>query len=97
MPPPLFIEKRLPGQAWRRSSLPVAGGTSPQSLILVDGGGERTVLCRRDERVTLKPGDLDRQWIVNARALHVDGFDTEAATSGGMGPRCRHTRDCRSG
>jgi sulfofructose kinase len=57
----------------------VPGGASPQSLILVDGGGERTVLCRRDERVALKPGDLDRQWIVNARALHVDGYDTEAA------------------
>lgn len=58
----------------------VPGGASPQSLILVDGGGERTVLCRRDERVALKPGDLDRQWIMNARALHVDGYDTEAAT-----------------
>ncbi len=58
----------------------VPGGASPQSLILVDGGGERTVLCRRDERVALKPGDLDHQWIVNARALHVDGYDTEAAT-----------------
>ena len=58
----------------------VAGGASPQSLILVDGGGERTVLCRRDERVALKPAHLDRQWIVNARALHVDGYDTEAAT-----------------
>jgi sulfofructose kinase len=58
----------------------VPGGASPQSLILVDGGGERTVLCRRDERVALKPADLDRQWIVNARALHVDGYDTEAAT-----------------
>jgi sulfofructose kinase len=57
----------------------VAGGVSPQSLILVDGGGERTVLCRRDERVALKPGDLVREWIVNARALHVDGYDTEAA------------------
>ena len=58
----------------------VPGGASPQSLILVDGGGERTVLCRRDERVALKPGDLDHQWIVNARALHVDGYETEAAT-----------------
>ena len=58
----------------------VSGGTSPQSLILVDGGGERTVLCRRDPRVALKPADLDRQWIVNARALHVDGYDTAAAT-----------------
>jgi sulfofructose kinase len=59
----------------------VAGGASPQSLILVDGGGERTVLCRRDPRVALKPADLDRQWIVNARALHVDGYDTAAATA----------------
>jgi sulfofructose kinase len=58
----------------------VSGGASPQSLILVDGGGERTVLCRRDERVALKPGHLDREWVVNARALHVDGYDTEAAT-----------------
>ena len=58
----------------------VPGGDSPQSLILVDDGGERTVLCRRDERLILQPGDLDREWIVNARALHVDGHDTAAAT-----------------
>lgn len=58
----------------------VSGGDSPQSLILVDGGGERTVLCRRDERLVLQPEDLDREWIVNARALHVDGHDTAAAT-----------------
>ena len=58
----------------------VSGGTSPQSLIMVDSGGERTVLCRRDPRVALKPEDLNREWIVNARALHVDGYDTEAAT-----------------
>jgi sulfofructose kinase len=58
----------------------VPGGASPQSLILVDGEGERTVLCRRDERLILQPGDLDREWIVNARALHVDGHDTAAAT-----------------
>ena len=57
----------------------VPGGASAQSLILVDAEGERTVLCRRDERLTLHPAELDREWIVNARALHVDGFDTEAA------------------
>ncbi|HEX3472348.1 MAG TPA: PfkB family carbohydrate kinase, partial [Silvibacterium sp.] len=56
------------------------GCASPQSLILVDSEGERTVLCRRDERLVLQPGDLDREWIVNARALHVDGHDTAAAT-----------------
>jgi sulfofructose kinase len=59
----------------------VAGGASPQSLILVDAQGERTVLIRRDldARLTLRPADLDREWITNARALHVDGYDTEAA------------------
>jgi sulfofructose kinase len=57
----------------------VPGGASPQSLILVDGEGERTVLCRRDERLVLQPGDLNRDWVVNARALHVDGHDTAAA------------------
>jgi sugar/nucleoside kinase (ribokinase family) len=58
----------------------VAGADSPRSLILVDDGGERTVLCRRDERLILQPEDLKREWIVNARALHVDGYDTAAAT-----------------
>ena len=57
----------------------VPGAPSSQSLILVDAQGERTVLCRRDERLILRPTDLDREWIVNARALHVDGYDTEAA------------------
>ena len=58
----------------------VPGATSARSLILVDRRGERTVLCRRDERVTLRPEELKREWIVNARALHVDGHDTAAAT-----------------
>jgi sulfofructose kinase len=58
----------------------VPGAFSPQSLIIVDEGGERTVLCRRDEKLVLKPEDLDLEWIVNARALHVDGHDTAAAT-----------------
>lgn len=53
---------------------------SRQSVILVDGGGDRTVLWRKDERLDLKPSNLDREWIVNARALHVDGYDTATAT-----------------
>ena len=57
----------------------VANAASPQSIILVDPGGERTVLCRRDERLLLQPSDLDQAWIVNARALHLDGFETAAA------------------
>ena len=56
------------------------GAQSARSLILVDRHAERTVLCRRDERVILKPAELQREWIVNARVLHVDGYDTAAAT-----------------
>ncbi len=58
----------------------VADAASSQSLILVDGHGERTVLCRRDERLILQPEELDREWILSARVLHVDGYDTAAAT-----------------
>ncbi len=58
----------------------VTGADSLQSLILVDGDGDRTVLRRQDERLALLADELEREWIVNARALHVDGCDTAAAT-----------------
>ena len=58
----------------------VPEAASARSLILVDRHGERPVMCRRDERVVLRPEELNREWIVNARALHVDGHDTAAAT-----------------
>lgn len=57
----------------------VDGASSPQSLILVDGLGERTVLCHRDPRLTMQPGDIERDWISSARALLVDGYHTTAA------------------
>ncbi len=55
------------------------GAGSAHSIILIDNAGERTVLSRRDERLALDPFALDREWIVNARALLVDGYDTAAA------------------
>ena len=58
----------------------VAGCASQQAFILVDPQGERTVLWRRDEKLALAPEELKRDWILNARALHVDGYDTAAAT-----------------
>ena len=58
----------------------VPGAASPQSLIVVDNGGERTVLYRRDDRLLLEAADLHRDWIVKARVLHVDGYETAAAT-----------------
>lgn len=57
------------------------GCASHQSFILVDRDGERTVLRRQDEKLVLQPSELKREWIVNARALLVDGYDTLAATT----------------
>jgi len=61
-------------------TISVPGCASQQAVILVDAQGERTVLWRRDQQLGLLPEELDREWIVNARALHVDGYDTAAAT-----------------
>ena len=60
--------------------LTAPGASSPQSLILVDADGERTVLNRRDQRLVLQPSELQQAWITGARALHLDGYDTPAAT-----------------
>src|ERR1700682_559918 len=54
---------------------------SQQAFILVDDAGERTVLWKRDDRLTLQPQELRRESIVNSRALHVDGHDTAAAAA----------------
>ena len=55
------------------------GCPSQQAFILVDDSGERTVLWKRDERLTLRREELRKEWVVNARALHIDGHDTAAA------------------
>jgi sulfofructose kinase len=55
------------------------GCPSQQAFILVDDSGERTVLWKRDKRLALHPEELHKDWITNARALHVDGHDTAAA------------------
>jgi sulfofructose kinase len=57
------------------------GCPSQQAFILVDDSGERTVLWKRDDRLTLRPEELQQDWIVDARALHVDGHDTAAAAA----------------
>jgi sulfofructose kinase len=60
----------------------VHGAQSQTSFILVDEpSGERTVLWNRSEEMTLRPKDIRREWIEDARALLVDGHDTEAAAT----------------
>ncbi len=58
----------------------VPGAASLQNVILIGAAGERTVICQRNDRMILQPTDLRREWIVNARVLHLDGHDTAAAT-----------------
>jgi len=55
---------------------------SQSSFILVDGQtGERTVLWKRDPRLELLPSEIQRDWVVRARLLHVDGHDCAGATA----------------
>ncbi|HVN93670.1 MAG TPA: PfkB family carbohydrate kinase [Terracidiphilus sp.] len=76
---------RLHQDAFRRVGaeaqiVTVPGTASLHNVILIDAAGERTVICQRNQQMVLQPGDLRREWIVNARILHVDGHDTAAAT-----------------
>ncbi len=49
---------------------------SQMSFILIDtSSGERTIVWRRDPRLTVAPAFLQRGWITSARLLHVDGHD----------------------
>jgi sulfofructose kinase len=53
---------------------------SQLSYILVDGrSGERTILWKRDPRLTLLPRHLQRRWIIKSKILLVDGHDTASA------------------
>jgi len=59
----------------------VPGCQSQSSFILVDeASGERTVLWRRDARLELHPEEIQQQWVVQAKLLHVDGHDCAGAT-----------------
>jgi len=54
---------------------------SPTSFILVDEEtGERTVLWKRDPHLELLPAEIQREWVVQGRLLHVDGHDCAGAT-----------------
>ncbi len=67
--------------------LTVADCHSRQSILLLDERGERTVLWHRDARQNLSPDDLRRAWIAHARLLHLDGYDTAAATQAAVWAR----------
>jgi sulfofructose kinase len=64
---------------------------SQSAFILVDDPtGERTVLWKRDPRLELRPEELKRCWIVNAKHLHVDGHDCASAAQAARWAREAH-------
>ena len=74
------LHRQAFARAGVEAHLPTAPGCpSQQAFILVDDAGERTVLWKRDDRLTIDPGELRREWIRGARTLHLDGHDTAAA------------------
>ena len=49
------------------------------AYIIVDAStGERTVLWRRDDRLSVEPAEIQPEQIACARLLHIDGHDTPA-------------------
>src|SRR5687767_10964210 len=58
----------------------VRNGANPYAVILIDEReGERVVLWDRDPAMRLDPRDINPQTIRDARLLHVDDVDEEAA------------------
>lgn len=56
------------------------GCPNQTAYILIDQRtGERTVLWQRPACLRLSPDDIKSEDITNARILHLDGYDTEAA------------------
>ncbi len=64
---------------------------SQSSFILVDEStGERTVLWKRDPRLELLPQEIQKEWVVRSRLLHVDGHDCAAAATAARWARQAH-------
>lgn len=49
-------------------------------IVIEEQSGERTILWRRDPRLTIRPEDLRREMVTGARLVHVDGHDTATTT-----------------
>jgi sugar/nucleoside kinase (ribokinase family) len=66
----------------------VEGATTQIAIIVLEAGiGERTILWRHDPRLTFPRAMLRREMIVDGRALHLDGCDSEAALQAALWAR----------
>ncbi|PKN86209.1 MAG: hypothetical protein CVU46_08570 [Chloroflexi bacterium HGW-Chloroflexi-8] len=55
-------------------------GSSSASVILVEQeGGNRSILFQKSTAAELEPDEVQPEWILSARAIHLDGFYAPAA------------------
>jgi sulfofructose kinase len=67
----------------------VEGAETQTAFIVIDqASGERTIIWRRDERLRIRPDEVDGRAITSGRVLHLDGHDTAASIAA-----ARHARD----
>jgi sulfofructose kinase len=58
----------------------VEGSETQTAFIIVDQtSGERTILWNRDERLTIREDEVDREMVTSGRVLHLDGHDVAAS------------------
>ncbi|MFQ5737368.1 MAG: carbohydrate kinase family protein [Acidobacteriota bacterium] len=73
----------------------IEGASSQFAIILVDRPtGERTILWDRDSRLNYGPGELKREWVIDAQILHLDGHDQGAAIQAARWARERGVKVC---
>lgn len=53
--------------------------TQTAFIIIEQTTGERTIIWHRDERLTIDPGDVDRDEVTSGGVLHLDGHDVQAS------------------
>lgn len=82
----------LAGTGVDTSSLIVRAGCPNQTayIIIDERTGERTVLWQRFDCLRLKPEDIRAEDVRNARLLHIDGYDIEAAAYAASVARASH-------
>ena len=58
----------------------VEGAESQNAFIIIDQAtGERTIMWRRDQRLTISEEEVDERAVTAGRVLHIDGHDVAAS------------------
>ena len=79
-PPPTSIAKPSPTPGSTRASSPSPAAPAPSPSSSSTPAASAPSSAAATNASSSSPSDLEREWIVNARALHVDGYETAAAT-----------------